>query len=99
MSPFFWRVVWFFSFVFFLFVITTIVLTLVVVYQIQDDPESYNKSILKYVEVANWIYVGFFTVTIFTALVVSPFIYKYTRRKPTSLAATGLKPVPPSKKK
>ena len=95
MSPFFWRSMALFSLMFIAFTIATITVTLLLVDEVRDG--NVDSAKLTYVQVANWIYVGFMAVGLLAAMLATPYIMRYTRRSESSVG-TGLKPVSESRK-
>ena len=90
MSPFYWRFIAVLSFLFFVFVISTLTLTLLLVNEVKDNNVDNFK--LTYVQVANWIYVGLMGLSLLSVIFFTPYFAKYTRRT-ESIVSTGLKPV------
>jgi len=95
MSPFFWRTMAVFSLLFLIFTVATITVTLLLVDEVRNSIP--NNAKLTYVQVANWIYVGFLGLGLMAALLGTPYIMRYTRRS-ESIVGTGLKPVSESRK-
>lgn len=96
MSPFFWRAAAVMSLAFLAFTIATITITLLLVNEVRDGDVDGAK--LTYVQVANWIYVGFMAVGLLVTILGTPYIMRYTRRS-ESIVGTGLKPVSESRKR
>ena len=88
MSPFFWRMMVMLSVLFLVFLVTTVALTLTLVTEVHNN--DVNLSILAYVEVANWIYIGLIALAAIAAIFSTPYIISYTRRS-ESIVSTGLR--------
>ena len=67
----------FFSFLFFAFTISVITITLLLVKDLNAG-EPHNDTQLKYVEIANWIYVGVAGLGLLSMFFVLPHLQKYT---------------------
>jgi len=91
MSPFQWKLLGFFAFVFFAFYIATITVTLLLITEIRTDIDDIDYDKVTFVEAANWIYVGFLGVTCILLLIASPYFVAYTQ-KSESILATRLHP-------
>lgn len=88
MSPFVWRLMMALALLLALFVITTVTMTLVLVTEVRDN--DVNDTILRYVEVANWIMVGLIGVSVLAVIFATPYFVAYTRRS-ESIVSTGLR--------
>jgi len=95
MSPFLWHVFFVCSMCFFVFSLSAITMSLLLVKDVREnDVKDY---ILTYVEVANWIYVGLLGVCVLVAISFSKYITYYN---PTiSIRETGLHPATPKRMK
>lgn len=92
-SIFTWRVLGLFSFLFLAYTISVITVTLLLVDEIHQDNDIDSRKVT-YVQVANWIYVGFLGLTVLTILIAAPYLRKYLVSKNTldPKLTLGLKP-------
>jgi hypothetical protein len=89
MSPFFWRFVGLLAVLLFLFILSTITVTLLLVEEIPKD--SVDQIKLEYVRAANWIYVALLGMGLISVVIGTPFVRRYMKR-PEKMVSTGLKP-------
>lgn len=69
-----WKIGSIFIFLFCLFNVSLIIVTLLLVSGIRDD--NINDTFVAYVEVGNWIYVSVYMMFLLIVVVTSPFVYK-----------------------
>jgi len=92
MTIFGWRMLVIISLIVFAFNIATIVLTLLLVFDIKAGVKL-NMSIVTFVEAANLIFASLIFLSIVFAMGLSP-VYLYYRKQARSVLATGLKSAP-----
>jgi hypothetical protein len=68
LTPFQWRMLTFFSLLFFAFSVSAVVLTLLLVYEVKDDTASVDPVKLRFVEVSNWIFASLVVISMFTGM-------------------------------
>jgi hypothetical protein len=92
MGLFSWRVSIFMTFVFFLFLLSAIVVTLVFVDKLKQDDvvlNRINQNLMNYVMYSHWILAGIFSVFVISAILTTPTIIYYARNT-SKLSMTGL---------
>lgn len=91
-SVFGWRLLGMFSFLFLAFTISITAVTLILINEIHQNNIDPRK--VTFVEVANWIYVGFMGLTLISILFAAPYFRKFTMTQKTvnPTTMTGLKP-------
>ena len=91
MSIFAWRALAFFSLLFLVFTVSSVVITLMVVFDIQNGTPV-NDSEVTFVQVANFIYAGLLLIGFVSAIGGIPLFIHYYKSGSDNILATGLKP-------
>ena len=94
MIPLYWKILAFMLFLLISFEILTIILTLLLadeVYSSGQLKHEVSAFKLRFVQVANWIYVGLFGIMFLVAMAYIPRWYHY-REEFSHISDTGLKP-------
>lgn len=90
MSVFIWKASSVMGIIFVLFVISVITVTLLLVNEIRSDNIDATK--VNFIEVSNWIFVGFLGLCFILFLMMTPLISKYIRLKNRRYQSVGLTP-------
>jgi hypothetical protein len=94
MDNFVWQAVTVVVFIFLLFTLVTIVMTLLLVYDVRKNDCDVNNPTLTFVEVANYIYVGIVIISIISVIASSPYMIRYIRNSKISINDSGLRSAP-----